>query len=426
MKTPYRWLGWLALLLAGCAGAPTTNVADTPPADAVPRQLQARQVIVTLAPAPAERWASIREALARTHGLRETGAFPLSSLGVLCVVFQVPGARPLSDVMAQLRADPSVESVQVNQVFQSLQMAHGDPYARLQYGPRSIRADVAHRWATGKGVRVAIVDTGVDTTHPDLKDRVVKTATFVQGGESTFTEDMHGTAVAGVIAADADNQIGIFGVAPDARLLVAKACWHRAPRADRSALQQLGDRPGGRLRHRRRRAHPEPEPGRSARPLARPLDRQGGRARDHRGGRRHGAGRRRAGLPRLARPRDRRARQRSARARSSCPAPSRAAGSSPPRASTCSRPRRVADTTSGRAAHWPPPTSRESPRCCSSATRTSLPPTCGGCWSRRPGRCPPPAAAPSRASTPAPPWPSSCRRFAAPDPARLARWRGVG
>ena len=228
MRVGARFLGCVALLLAGCAGTPVANVAEAPE-PAMPRQLQSRQVIVTLAPAPPERWAAIRETLSRTHGLRETGAFPLSSLGVLCIVFQVPGERPLSEVIAQLRADSSVESVQVNQVFQSLQMAHGDSYADLQYGLRSIRADVAHRWATGKGVRVAIVDTGVDTTHPDLEGRVVKTATFVQGGESTFADDTHGTAVAGVIAADAGNHIGIFGVAPGALLLVAKACWHRAP-----------------------------------------------------------------------------------------------------------------------------------------------------------------------------------------------------
>src|SRR5262249_57355971 len=67
--------------------------------------------------------------------------------------------------------------------------------------------------------------------HPDLEGRIAKTATFVQGGEKSFSEDLHGTAVAGIIAADADNHIGIFGVAPEAQIMVAKACWHRAPTA---------------------------------------------------------------------------------------------------------------------------------------------------------------------------------------------------
>jgi subtilisin family serine protease len=76
-------------------------------------------------------------------------------------------------------------------------------------------------------VRVAVVDTGVDTNHPDLTDRVVKTVNFVEGGEKTFTADYHGTAVAGVIGARADNGIGIYGIAPEADLLAVKACWHR-------------------------------------------------------------------------------------------------------------------------------------------------------------------------------------------------------
>ena len=78
-------------------------------------------------------------------------------------------------------------------------------------------------------MRVAVVDTGVDTNHPDLADRVVKTINFVEGGEKTFTSDQHGTAVAGVIGARADNGMGIYGIAPDADLLAVKACWHRRP-----------------------------------------------------------------------------------------------------------------------------------------------------------------------------------------------------
>ena len=132
-------------------------------------------------------------------------------------------------MLAQLTVDPRVESVQQNQFFQGLGALAGDPYASLQYGPRAVDADRAHAWVTGRGVRVAVVDTGVDTNHPDLTDRVVKTINFVEGGEKTFTSDYHGTAVAGVIGARADNGMGIYGIAPDADLLAVKACWHRRP-----------------------------------------------------------------------------------------------------------------------------------------------------------------------------------------------------
>jgi subtilisin family serine protease len=221
-------LAWLALLGLGCGSLslPPRAGEDSP---ALPRQLQARQVIVTLEPATPQIWAALAQDLSHEYGLNQVGAFPLISLGVQCLVFQITEDRPLDEVLAQLRADARVESVQLNQVFQGLQTGAGDPYAPFQYGPRIVRADRAHAWVTGRGVRVAVVDTGVDTDHPDLKGRITQTANFVEGGEKTFTSDRHGTAVAGVIGASADNEIGIFGIAPHADLLAVKACWHRQP-----------------------------------------------------------------------------------------------------------------------------------------------------------------------------------------------------
>jgi subtilisin family serine protease len=223
-----RWPLLLAILamLAGCGAIQTAGGTDGPE---VPTQLQSHQIIVTLAKATPERWAAMRASLARAHGLDAVGAFPLDSLGVQCVVFQVPPGRSMDEALARLTADPLVESAQPNQLFRGLVVSHDDPYASMQYGARVIHAPLAHRWATGKGVSVAVVDTGVDTNHPDLRGRIARSASFVQGGEQTFGDDSHGTAVAGVIAAVAGNGIGIFGVAPEARILAAKACWHRRP-----------------------------------------------------------------------------------------------------------------------------------------------------------------------------------------------------
>jgi major intracellular serine protease len=218
----------LALLTAGCSGRALQKGMGEE-AEALPRQLQARQLIVTLAPATPEVWVTLTKELSGEYGLEQVGTFPLTSLGVQCVVFQVSENRPLDDVLAQLTVDRRVESVQQNQFFQGLGALAGDPYGSFQYGPRAVHADRAHAWVTGRGVRVAVVDTGIDTNHPDLRERVVKTINFVEGGEKTFTSDYHGTAVAGVIGARADNGTGIYGVAPDADLLAVKACWHRRP-----------------------------------------------------------------------------------------------------------------------------------------------------------------------------------------------------
>jgi Subtilase family len=219
----------LLCLVLGCASAPRPVTQPTADGSGVPRQLQGRQVIITLAPESPERWAEITDAIAQTYHLPQVGAFPLTSLGVQCVVFQIPENQGDEDTMARLAADPRVESVQPNYVFQGLVGQHNDPYATLQHGARTIRADIAHRWATGKGVKVAVVDTGVDVEHPDLDGRVVQTVNFVEGGDRTFNQDSHGTAVIGVIAAKADNHIGIFGIAPDAEIVAVKACWQRVP-----------------------------------------------------------------------------------------------------------------------------------------------------------------------------------------------------
>ena len=69
-------------------------------------------------------------------------------------------------------------------------------------------------------VRVAVIDSGVDLSHPELEDRIVAARSFV-GGSVADTQG-HGTFVAGEIAALVDNGRGMAGLAPPARLLVAK------------------------------------------------------------------------------------------------------------------------------------------------------------------------------------------------------------
>ena len=132
----------------------------------------------------------------------------------------------MEEVVQSLAADPRVESAQPNQVFSGLATGPTDPYASFQYGAHVIRAPQAHRWATGRGVTVAVIDTGIETNHRDLQGRVAKTANFVDGGAQSFARDRHGTAIAGVIGARANNDEGIFGVAPEADLIGIKACWH--------------------------------------------------------------------------------------------------------------------------------------------------------------------------------------------------------
>jgi len=127
---------------------------------------------------------------------------------------------PLSSGADDSSFPPDVETV-----------VHGDlePY---QWMLPAVNAKEAHTEATGSGVTVAVIDTGVDNTHPDLEGRVVPGA-LIQRNEDTEKFELvpattadetgddwyyHGTHVSGIVAGDDDGD-GVTGIAPDAQIM---------------------------------------------------------------------------------------------------------------------------------------------------------------------------------------------------------------
>jgi subtilisin family serine protease len=114
--------------------------------------------------------------------------------------------------------------------------ATNDPLYARQWGLQQVRAEQAWATSTGSGAVVAVVDTGVDLSHPDLQGQLVPGATFTGcpqtqrpcgdgdhlGPDGTNDGDEHGTHVAGIVAAAAGNGIGVAGVAPDAKIMPVK------------------------------------------------------------------------------------------------------------------------------------------------------------------------------------------------------------
>lgn len=92
-------------------------------------------------------------------------------------------------------------------------------------GVEIIQAPEVWQETKGKGITVAVLDTGCDTDHPDLVDRIIGGYNFTKddGGDSLKFEDYngHGTHVAGTIAGNLNNS-GVAGVAPEASLLILK------------------------------------------------------------------------------------------------------------------------------------------------------------------------------------------------------------
>ena len=115
------------------------------------------------------------------------------------------------------------------------QAATNDPLYGKLWGLQQVKAEQAWPSTTGTGAVVAVVDTGIDFTQPDLQGQVLQGATFTgcqtqrpcgngdfRGPDGQNNGDEHGTHVAGTIAAVRGNGIGVVGVAPSAKILPVK------------------------------------------------------------------------------------------------------------------------------------------------------------------------------------------------------------
>jgi subtilisin family serine protease len=172
--------------------------------------------------------AQIRE-IARDYALTLVSEWPIEQLRMHCVLFRIPPGTTREAMIEKLRGDKRVVIAQPLNEFESATTLESpgvdDPYAKLQANVRALDVVEAHRLSRGAGIRVAVIDTGVDTRHPDLAGRTVVTRNYIDDDAMSFRADRHGTQVAGLIAAAANNGIGIVGVAPDVTLLAFKACW---------------------------------------------------------------------------------------------------------------------------------------------------------------------------------------------------------
>jgi serine protease len=98
-----------------------------------------------------------------------------------------------------------------------------DPLRAQQWNLDIVESDAAHSTATGAGAIVAVIDTGVLATHPDLGGRLLPGHDFVDNDATPQDGNGHGTHVSGIVAANEGNGVGIAGVAPGAAVLPLRA-----------------------------------------------------------------------------------------------------------------------------------------------------------------------------------------------------------
>ncbi|WP_242126359.1 S8 family serine peptidase [Sphingobium sp. Sx8-8] len=162
--------------------------------------------------------------IARTYRLTLVTDWAMPLIRLHCFVMRLPAGAGAQDISDAISKDSAVEWAQPMHEYQTLGTAPAgvDPLYAAQPARTLWHLDALHRLATGRGVTVAVIDSGIDPHHPDLAGQVSTNVNFVAG--SPFAAEWHGTAVGGIIAAKSGNGIGIVGVAPGARLMGLRAC----------------------------------------------------------------------------------------------------------------------------------------------------------------------------------------------------------
>lgn len=212
-------LGALASsLFGGPSKAPPAEAAAPAAAPAPVAEFVADRVLATIALADLAAMQALSLAIAADHNLRFIAVNALDSLALGLAEFAILDALDAPAKAAELAADARVESAQPDFIYQTSARPE-----QLFYGPRLIRADKVPASATGKGVRVALIDTGVDRERAELKNKIEEAVDMTGKGLSA---DVHGTMLAGIIAAERANGIGI---APSVGILAIKSCWANRP-----------------------------------------------------------------------------------------------------------------------------------------------------------------------------------------------------
>ena len=247
-------IAWVAVLAALSVAAPRAPAAPAP----LPLNGAGPRIVVAFANAPqgapapagttgtryggdgyrlaqgAQRQA---QRVAATYALQEITSWPIEALAMHCVVYEVPHGRDVAELIARLRTDARVLLAEPLQEFRTLTepaaATYNDPLYDLQSNLTALSVAAAQQRTQGAGVTVALIDTPVDGAHPDLRGRIVRTHSYLPPQAPTGAR--HGTAMAGLIAAVANNHLGIVGIAPQAQVEVFAACWQLAADADTAA-----------------------------------------------------------------------------------------------------------------------------------------------------------------------------------------------
>ena len=188
---------------AAVAAAPQ---AGNPPS----AEFSPNEVLLTF---PLNNAQQIEEQVAASYKLVIPQRAEVALLGRRIIRCRISGNRPVNTVLAAMQSDGRISASQPNYFYRRQATQQGQTSTSIQYALEKLGIAAAHTVATGLGSLIAIVDTGIDQSHPDLQAAVA--GSFDATDVKQQVSDPHGTAVAGIITAHG----AIEGVAPEAKLL---------------------------------------------------------------------------------------------------------------------------------------------------------------------------------------------------------------
>jgi len=198
-------------------------IEETPTREFLPqpdpgKNFRPREVLITFSGRPT---GVLIDELAQQYGLRHVDSVFVRMLDADVHRYRVRVNRTVAETVALIKTDNRVVDAQPNLLFQlngsADSAAQQNTAAGPQYALAKLSVSAAHERATGKQIRIAVIDTGVDQRHPGLEGAVVASYDATANGRAV--PHLHGTAIAGIIGARAT----LRGVAPSAQILAVRA-----------------------------------------------------------------------------------------------------------------------------------------------------------------------------------------------------------
>lgn len=206
-------LGLVLIWLLGTAASAIPASFPATMADSISKDGQTVRLLVGTSHEFASEWARSHRSTTVQNAVSEE----LAKINVQ--ILDVPAAEA-SQMRKELKKQPGVRFAQIDAPVEALDLFPNDPDLSAQYGLINIRAPQGWEISTGSPiVTIAIVDSGVDFTHPDLVTKILAGYDFIEDDTLPQDEYGHGTHVAGIAAAATNNGQGVAGVSWGAQLL---------------------------------------------------------------------------------------------------------------------------------------------------------------------------------------------------------------